>query len=499
MKPTLAPLPRLILMSGLLAGALPSPGAPSAPDPLEGTWSGTAESTGVTPSEQAAIGIRFQGAADGTFAVLGYFPKAHVSASAFGSVKADPQVKGRYAGGGGLVFDLNGNEVTGAFWGDARVRLHRSPALPAEDEAPAAPQGPGPLWTYQAKAGFWTRAAVAGALAYIASADGVLHAVRLGDGLQEWECPTGAPVYDEPTVRDGVVYLTNDAGFLVAVDAGSGRENWRVDIGGGKVARDLPGPSSTLWDYRASSPELHAGVLYVGSADGGCHAIDARTHATLWRFATAERVRSRPLVAAGRVIFAGFDGFVHALNLRSGAQEWKVDTKGAIPSDPALAGGAVVIGSRGCRLHALRADDGSPAWTAFQWYSWVESTAVPADGRIYIGSSDLRKVRELDGATGLTRWECDVGGWCWAAPAASAGRVFIGTAGTAVRYPSSALQPVGSLCAVDRSTGQLKWRSPAPSRADAYLAGYVGSPVVEGGRVVVGGLDGTLCAYPAGD
>ena len=497
MKTHGTPLPRLVLLSGLLAVAPCLTGAPA--DPIEGSWSGTAESTGAAPAEKATLGIRFEGAADGSFTVLGYFPKAHVSGGPFGTVKPDPQAKGHYSGSGGLTFLVQGDELTGAFWGDARIKLHRSAELPPEDEAPRAPAGPKPLWTYRAQAGFWTRPAIAGGVAYLGSSDGVLHAVALADGRQAWELSTGAPTYAEPTVRDGVVYATNDAGFLVAVEAASGRESWRCDIGGGSVARDLPGASSALWDYRGSSPEYLDGVLYVGSADGGCLAIEARTHATLWRFATAARIRSRPLVTAQRVIFAGFDGFVYALDPRTGALEWKADTKGAIPSDPVAFAETVVVGSRGCRISALRAAGGAPVWSAFQWYSWVESSAVPVGENIYMGSSDLRKVRELDGASGRTAWECDLGGWCWAAPAVAGGRVFIGTAGATVRYPSSSLQPAGSLCAVDRPTGKLLWRSMVAPVAGAYLTGYVGSPAVEGNRVIVGGLDGTLCAYPTGD
>ena len=149
------------------------------------------------------------------------------------------------------------------------------------------------------------------------------------------------------------------------------------------------------------------------------------------------------------------------------------------------------------RASALRPADGARTWERFQWFSWVESTPRLVDGVLYLGSSDNRTVRALDPADGRTLWSTDINGWAWAQPAVSAGAVFASSAGTA-DHPSPD-PPEGSFSALDRRTGALKWRRIVPAQRDVYLAGFVGAPAVAGDRVIVGGLDGVLYAFPTGE
>lgn len=79
----------------------------------------------------------------------------------------------------------------------------------------------------------------------------------------------------------------------------------------------------------------------------------------------------------------------------------------------------------------------------------------------------------------------------------SASTVFTSVAGPS-DYPLKPA-PEGSLCALDRRSGALRWRMPAVVVAGAYLRGYVGAPIVAGSHLIVAGLDGTLQAFPIDD
>jgi len=125
------------------------------------------------------------------------------------------------------------------------------------------------------------------------------------------------------------------------------------------------------------------------------------------------------------------------------------------------------------------------------WGSSVESTAVPGEGSLfYIGSSDLRRISLMDSKDGRVVWRTDVFGWAWARPAVTEKIVYASAAGG---NPYD-IRHLGSLNALDRATGKILWRWPAPE-GSALHTGFVAGPVVEADTVVVGGLDGNLYGF----
>jgi outer membrane protein assembly factor BamB len=64
------------------------------------------------------------------------------------------------------------------------------------------------------------------------------------------------------------------------------------------------------------------GVVYVGSYDDNVYALNAKTGALLWSFATGDYVPSSPAVANGVVYVGSQDTFVYALNASTGALLW---------------------------------------------------------------------------------------------------------------------------------------------------------------------------------
>ena len=62
-------------------------------------------------------------------------------------------------------------------------------------------------------------------------------------------------------------------------------------------------------------------------------------------------------------------------------------------------------------------------------FSWVESSPAVLGGIAYFGSSDLRSVRAVSIASGLTLFTSDVRGLAWGTPALNGGALYAGTAG----------------------------------------------------------------------
>ena len=122
----------------------------------------------------------------------------------------------------------------------------------------------------------------------------------------------------------------------------------------------------------------------------------------------------------------------------------------------------------------------------------MESVPRLADGILYIGGSDYRRVSAVDPATGRALWATDVRGLTWGTPLVTADTVY---AGTSAQNPA-AIHHEGGITALDRHTGAVKWRHVVPLPEKAERAGYLGSLVLAGGKVIGAAFDGTLVAYP---
>ena len=73
---------------------------------------------------------------------------------------------------------------------------------------------------------------------------------------------------------------------------------------------------------------MSGGVVYFGSGDHNVYALDQRTGALRWKFATGGRVSASPAVAGGTLYIGSFDGNFYALDAASGSLRWKFATEG---------------------------------------------------------------------------------------------------------------------------------------------------------------------------
>jgi outer membrane protein assembly factor BamB len=101
------------------------------------------------------------------------------------------------------------------------------------------------------------------------------------------------------------------------------------------------------WDYRSPMPVLEDGVLYVGSADGGFHAVKADTGERVWRFETKSRIRADALLLGAGVVFGNQEGEIFLLERATGKEKWKREVHSFMNATPALAAGRLIIGLRG--------------------------------------------------------------------------------------------------------------------------------------------------------
>lgn len=407
---------------------------------------------------------------------------------------------GRYVlPGYGMTLEKRPTGLEGTILFRVPVSLKRVTSIPHEVPVPRIPVGPGPMWRTKLGAPIYAAAAVHDSTIYVGTTGGMLYALDARTGRFRWAFAAGKPIFGGALVTDSAVYVACDNGFLFKVARENGTEVWRYDLGDAQASRIMEhqvvdNSGDFDWDVRGPTPVLADSLILIGAGDGGFHAVHATTGKQVWRYQAKGKIRGTAAVDTSRVMFGTFDGWVVALDRRTGSELWTRDTRGPITSSAVLVAGRLIAGNRNGGLYALEPASGEVAWRMLFWGSSVESDAIPADGsRFFIGSSDLRRISYVDATDGRVLYRTDVYGVANARPALTESTLF----GGAVGFAPYNIRHLGSFFAMDRSTGQLRWRWPVPESPGELVTGFYASPIVAGPRVIVGGLDGTLYTFPA--
>ena len=351
------------------------------------------------------------------------------------------------------------------------------------------------LWSQEIGGQLWAPLMHHDGVLYFGSDDSTFYAFDIESREVKWRFHTGGMIRSGAEIIGKVVVFASDDGFLYALAPDSGKEVWRFDLGSAGIERVLPALDPPYeYDYRNSSPMNHAGVIYIGSADGVLYAIYNDTGLQFWNYKADGPIRSTPVTDGRNVYFGSRDGHLYAVDVHFGTLSWRFDTGGLVQGSPAIGGGNVFVGSRSAAVFALDALTGAQRWKHVnEDGSWVESSPVFSGGVVYIGSSDARALYALDAETGDTMWEFETGGWSWSDPVLADDVVYIGGLGVSSYYFEGVDMRPGFF-AVDQETGAALWEF-TPELIEGFVSGGVFStPAIVDGVVYVGGIDGRLYA-----
>jgi outer membrane protein assembly factor BamB len=382
---------------------------------------------------------------------------------------------------------------------EAQVLLRRVAEPPVRPVRPplAAPLGM-PLWRRALDAPLWAALGGDAQTLLCALDDGRVVALDTEQGRPRWTATLGSMLRAQPVVVGSSVFVQADDGHLYRLALHSGAIEWRVRVNGAPIVRLPPSDPKTRYDFRASAVVAAGDTVYLGTHDGAVLALAARDGAQRWQYRCDGPVLAAPALADRRLFVGSYDRRVHAIDAASGAGLWQHDTGAAVSSTPVVAAGRVMVGSRSYEMLALSATDGRVLWSDYLWYSWIESSGALADGTLYFGSSDAAQLSAVDAASGALRWRTDLQALAWGTPAIAGRRLFIGTRVS----PSLMPHRQAHAFAIDRDAGAVAWRYPIEAPAEAADSarrraswGIEASPIVLGGRVFFGTLDGTVLAF----
>jgi eukaryotic-like serine/threonine-protein kinase len=198
------------------------------------------------------------------------------------------------------------------------------------------------------------------------------------------------------------VYFASYDGNVYAVDTKTGAKRWQFASEGehrftGKHLHGSDPAAESMpdpFDFYLSSPTIVEGILYIGSGDGNVYALDAASGALRWKFLTGDVVHASPAVANGLVYIGSWDSYFYAIDAKSGKERWRFKTG---------------------EDHKIANQVG------------IQSSAIVANGMVYFGCRDSN-LYALDAASGAKKWiYSNKGSWVISTPIIKDGTLYFAT------------------------------------------------------------------------
>ncbi len=196
------------------------------------------------------------------------------------------------------------------------------------------------VWKYRSENQIRCFPTIVADRAFVAGCDERLHVIDLTTGRQSAEVSLEAPTGSTPAVLDDLLFVGTEGKTFFGIRWGKPEIAWRYQ------------PAEHSAPFRSSAAVTRQWVL-VGAQDKSLHALDPKTGALRWRFATRGRVDGSPVVVGDRVFFGSADGRLYAVDLATGKERWRFEAGGAILASPAVAAGRLVVGTSAGELYCL--------------------------------------------------------------------------------------------------------------------------------------------------
>jgi len=170
-------------------------------------------------------------------------------------------------------------------------------------------------------------------------------------------------------------------------------------------------------------------------------------------------VHARPLLVSDRVIVTDDQGMVYALDPQSGAPLWTSALGAPVYTGMATHAGRIYIPTTRGRIFALEAASGTILWEFAYADSSVRMAAPVVDSLLVVSGGSNGNLVALDAATGEEVWSWKGPDAIAAAPYMNAHAVYVGTMG-------------GTLYALDREKGTVRWQETLRGRIKSKIVGY---------------------------
>lgn len=265
------------------------------------------------------------------------------------------------------------------------------------------------LWTFNMESPVHSSPAIYKDYIYVVSSQGILKAVDMETGEEEWDIDLEAQCNSSPIIHNNRLYVGCEDG-LKAVNIDNHEILWDYDCDnvestpffhdnviyfgsddGHLYGLDTDGKvkfNKKLGDELKSSPAVADDSIYIGSTNGKLYSIGTDKEKN-WDFTTGDEILSSPGHVNETVIFGSNDGNIYCLNDSNGDLIWKKDLNNKVISSPTIDehDNSVYIGSDEGNLTCLDIRDGTVKWSRSVGDK-VQSTAALKDNLVAFGSNN---------------------------------------------------------------------------------------------------------------
>ncbi|MBA3973594.1 MAG: hypothetical protein C0504_05155 [Candidatus Solibacter sp.] len=207
----------------------------------------------------------------------------------------------------------------------------------------------------------------------------------------QWSSPAVGKIGDSVQLVSG-----QGDGWVRGFDALTGEKLWEFDMN----------PKDAVWPKTrnevVSTPIIVGNAVYLasgqdpehGDGPGHLYAIDATKRGDItqtgriWHYDKIRRSISTGALHDGILYYADFSGFLHALDAKTGKPFWVHDTLAAIWGSPYVVDGKVYLGNEDGNVVILQAGKEKKLIAEIDMGSTVYSTAVAANGTLYVVNRD---------------------------------------------------------------------------------------------------------------
>ena len=385
-------------------------------------------------------------------------------------------------------------------------------------------------WTFHTRGEVVSSPAIVNGTVYIGSNDSNLYAIDAKTGIQKWLFAAKARIPSSPAVADGRVYFGSYDGSFYALDAVTGKLQWTFNNAGERryagthlhgslpAAETMPDP----FDVYLSSPTVWDNAVYFGSGDGNVYSLDAATGSLRWKFKTGDVVHASPAIVDGKLYIGSWDSYFYALDAATGKELWRFKTgedpdmhnQVGIQSSATVADGTVYFGCRDSKFYALDAATGRQRWAYSNKGSWVITSPVVLENKVYFATSDTALLHILNAQDGTPVAEMHFHWPIFSSPAIAGTTLYLaGQDGKLVAIDLTSQKTIWTFQteASQKNLASLTKPDGAPNYEVAFasnfyddmLAGiarlhtvgtFLSSPVIAGDTLYIGSADGNVYA-----
>lgn len=236
--------------------------------------------------------------------------------------------------------------------------------------------------------------------------------------------PVARPGYDATSA-----YIPLKAGQLVAIDLDRGTTRWTLD-------------QST-----AFTPATGEGLVFTVS-DQMIEALDARTGTTKWGTPLPGGAAVPLYYDTGWLLASTTSGDLLALRASDGTVVWRRQLGAPLSGPPGPALDRLYLSLEDNRLVSVLLENGETIWS--RTLPARVASLLALDDQLVVGTA-AKRVMSIDLRNGRERWGWNVGGDISGLPAADDERIYFAARDNILR-------------ALDRRSGNLRWKANLPSR-----------------------------------